>query len=575
MDAHMTRRQWGATLWLTVAILSAALPARSSNPVRGGRLVVSLRSEPKHFNPVVALDRPTRLTLGLLMADLVRIDRETQGTFANLARSWSLSADGRTFTVELREGIRFSDGHPMSSDDVVFSFEAYLEERNGSPQRELLRIGGEPIKVRKLDPLRIQFELAEPYAAGERLFDSFFVLPRHKLEAAHQNGSLSEVWPLLTDPSEVVGLGPFRLKEVVPGERIVLERNPFYWKRDDAGAALPYLDELVLEIVPAEETEVLRLKRGTVHLIEGLSPAAFAQLSRLPTVRARDLGAGFEYNLLVFNLNELETGVDEALARKQEWFRNEHFRRAVSRGIDRAAIVRLVYGGRGTPLVTHVTPGNRNWIADDLEPDPYSIETALRELREGGFRLDAEGRLVDDRGTRVRFSILTSASNEERKKMAAILQEDLLALGIEVTITTLEFRAFVDRLFQSKDYDACVLGLGGADADPNPDMSFLLSSGAMHVWRLGARSPLDRWQEEIDGLMTEQMTVLDRMRRKTMYQRVQRLVAEHLPFISLASPHVLLAHDAGLGNLRPGVLPPYALWNADQLYLNSEAKAGE
>ena len=159
--------------------------------------------------------------------------------------------------------------------------------------------------------------------------------------------------------------------------------------------------------------------------------------------------------------------------------------------------------------------------------------------------------------------------------MSAILQEDLLALGIEATVVTLEFRAFVDRLFPSKDYDICVLGLGGGDADPNPDLSFLLSSGAMHVWRLGAPSPLDDWQVEIDRLMTEQMTVLDVSRRKAMYARVQRLVAEHLPFIGLASPHVLLVHDAALGNLRPGVIPPYALWNSEELYLEGSSGTRE
>ena len=327
--------------------------------------------------------------------------------------------------------------------------------------------------------------------------------------------------------------------------------------------------------MPAEETEVLRLKRGELHLVESLSPRAFAELSHTASIRTRDLGAGFEYNLLVFNLNELATDVDHGLTRKQAWFRDLHFRRAVSRGIDRDAIVRLVYGGRGAPLTTHVTPGNKKWVAEDLGPDPYSVEASLQELREGGFRLDDEGHLVDELGTPVRFSILTSASNEERKKMAAIVQEDLLRLGIEVTVTALEFRAFVDRLFRAKDYDACILGLGGADADPNPDSSFLVSSGAMHVWRLGAASPLGEWQEEIDRLMTEQMTELDASRRRDMYHRVQKLVAEHLPFISLASPDVLVAYDSRLGNLHPGVLPPYVLWNAEELYLEAEGGVRE
>ena len=149
---------------------------------RGGRLVVSETSEPKHFNPVTAVDWATKTVVGLLMADLLHIDREDQKVYPNLASDWDVSEDGRSYTLTLREGVRFSDGHPVDVDDVLFSLRVNLDEAINSPQRGLFIVGGEPIRARKLGARRIAFELAEPYAAGERLFDSFYVLPRHRLE---------------------------------------------------------------------------------------------------------------------------------------------------------------------------------------------------------------------------------------------------------------------------------------------------------------------------------------------------------------------------------------------------------
>jgi peptide/nickel transport system substrate-binding protein len=184
----------GLLLLSARALVPAAAPPaeqREGQPEsgrRGGRLVFALRSEPKTLNPVTAVDGPSRDVIGRMTADLVHIDRQTQRTTAALARSWTVSADGRRYTLELRPDVRFSDGHPMDADDVVFSFQCYLDERNASPQREQLVVGGQPVVVRKLDARRVTLEMAQPYAAAERLFDSYAILPRHLLAKAHQEG---------------------------------------------------------------------------------------------------------------------------------------------------------------------------------------------------------------------------------------------------------------------------------------------------------------------------------------------------------------------------------------------------
>jgi ABC-type transport system substrate-binding protein len=198
----------------------------------GGRLIVALRSEPKTLNPVIAADGPSREVIGLMTADLIHINRASHESEPALARSWDVSADGRQYTIHLRRGIRFSDGMPFDADDVIFTFQVLLDERSRAPQRDLLVIAGKPLEATKLDAHTVRFTLAEPYAAAERLFDSIAMLPQHQLQSAYEKGQLPQAWTLASTPSDVAGLGPFRLKQYVAGERLVLERNPHYWKVD-------------------------------------------------------------------------------------------------------------------------------------------------------------------------------------------------------------------------------------------------------------------------------------------------------------------------------------------------------
>ena len=542
-------------LTIITASLAGAAPA-------GGRLVVSLTAEPKHFNPVTAVDQPTRTLLRLLMSDLSRIDRASLEVAANLAEDVSVSPDGRSYTLTLCDGIRFSDGHPLDADDVVFSFGVYLDEKVHSPQRDLLIVGGKPVRVTKLDTRRVRFDLASPYAAGERLFDSFYVLPQHVLEPAYSAGEIASAWGLLTEPEKIVGLGPFRLKRVVAGERIVVERNPYFWKVDDEGTALPYLDEIVFVLTPSKEAEVLRFRAGEIDVIENVDRRSFELLVRDgDRFQMRDLGPGLEHNFLFFNLND----ADRRRRLERTWFRNTGFRRAVAAAIDKKAIVELVYGGRGSVLETHVSPGNKLWVDPSLAATPASEARARRLFEAAGFGWDEEGRLVDTAGNVVGFSLLTNADNPERTQMASLIQEDLRRVGVNVRITALEFRAYVDRIFQTRDYDAALLALGGGDVDPNPQMSFLLTGGGLHVWCLEEEASIPPWQAEIDRLMREQLTALGHEHRKRLYDRVQEIVAEYRPFISLVSPHILVGADRRLRNFRPGILPPYTLWNAEEL----------
>jgi peptide/nickel transport system substrate-binding protein len=543
----------------------------------GGRLVVSLRSEPKTLNPVTSTDISSREVIAQMTGDLIHINRLSQVTESAFAKAWRVSPDGLRYTLQLRQGLRFSDGHPVDADDVIFSFNVYLDENVHSPQRDLLVIQGKPIGVGRIDAYTVAFTLARPYAATERLFDSVAILPRHLLEEAYKSGKLAQAWSLGTSPQEIAGLGPFRLKEYIAGQRITLERNPYYWKADRNGTRLPYLDQITFLFVANADAEVIRFQAGDTDIINRINADDYSVLEKDEAARSFhlfDVGPSLEFNFLFFNMNTVVPAKSSELSRRQVWFRDEKFRQAVSLGVDREAIARLVYRGRGTPLWTPVTPASNFWVNAAIPHPARSVDGARKLLASAGFSWKNDGTLVDGRGSPVEFSIITSASNQQRTQMATMIQADLKDLGIQVQLVPLDFHSVLDRIFQTHDYDAAVLGLGAGDVDPTSEMNIWLSSGNDHVWDLGEPHPATSWELEIDQLMEKQLSTVKLSSRKLLYDRVQEILADKVPLICLASPDILVGAKEQVGNFKPATLDPHALWNSQELFIRSNRSAG-
>lgn len=534
----------------------------------GGKLTVSQRSEPKTLNPALALEASSRQIIGLMQADLIHINRLSQKTEPSLASSWTVSPDGRRYRLQLRQGVRFSDGQPFDADDVLFTFRVYLDEQTHSPQRDLLIVSGKPIKLRKIDRYTVEFELEQPYAAAERLFDSIAILPSHLLASSYEAGKLSEQWSLAAAPAQVAGLGPFRLKSYVPGQRITLERNPYYWKKDAKGTRLPYLDEITAAFTGNAEAEAMRFQLAEIDVVSRLSAVNFSVLQKHEQsgrFRLYDLGPSLEYNFLFFNLNGLESKEDPTLRQEQTWFRQVAFRRAVSAAIDREALARLAYHGRACPLATSVTPGNKLWIDRSIPQPARSLAQARQFLEQAGFSW-SKGSLVDGEGRKITFSIVFNAANPQHTEIATLIQADLKEIGIDVKAVPMEFRALLHRVFKTYEYEAAIMALVSGDADPNSDMNVWALNGGAHVWNLASTGSPTPWEKEIDHLMQEQMTTLTYEERKRLYDRVQQLVWEDLPLICLVSPDVLVGAANRVGNFHPAILSDYTLWNAEQLF---------
>src|SRR5262249_11613082 len=246
---------------------------------------------------------------------------------------WSVLQGGRRYLLILCKGLKFSDGAPFTADDVVFSFQLYLDESLHSPQRDLLIVDGKPISVKKIDAYTVEFDLNKPYGPGERVFDGLAMMPSHLLQKPYREGKLAQVWGTAAKPDEIAGLGAFRLKEYLPGQRLVLQRNPNFWKKDSRANSLPYLDEVTFLFVQNEDAQVIKFQSAETHLLERASTDNFALLqkdAKAKNLCLSDLGPGLESVFLLFNMNQLDAAKSGAIAAKQTWFRDLRFRQAVS-----------------------------------------------------------------------------------------------------------------------------------------------------------------------------------------------------------------------------------------------------
>ena len=533
--------------------------------VGGGAVVGTVRSEPQTFNRLAAVDNVSVLMTQLTQAALVRINRTTDVVEPWLAESWRSDDDGRTHTLTLRAGLTFSDGEPFTSNDVLFSFEALYDERLGSAMADSLLIDGQPIGVEALDALTVVVRFPVPFSPGLRLLDSPPMLPRHLLEPALRAGTLRDEWGLSTPPAEMAGLGPFVLKSYQPAQRLVFGRNTRYWRTDERGAQLPYLDQITLEIVADQNAEMLRLETGAVDFISsGIRAVDVGSLSRAAEtgqVQLFDLGVGLDADFLMFNLRPVALAGDP----RRPWLQSLDWRLAVSHAVDRVAFADTIYLGLAEPVFGPTTPGNTTWYAPDLPVFDYDLRRA-QELLDGLGLVDRDGDgLREDRdGRPVRFTLLTQQGNMTRERAAQVLQADLRRVGIGIDVVLLEYLALIERVF-AMDFDAIYFGFLVSDTDPAANPDFWLSSATFHLWNPSQPTPATDWERQIDELFGQQLTVADMDERRRLFNDVQRLFAENQPILYFAVPRFSVATSARLANVEPSLLVPYVLWNADTL----------
>ena len=540
-------------------------PAPPATPQRGGQIIVSARSEPRSFNRLASRDQFSDLIALLTQGRLVRVNRATQEIEPWLAERWDVSADGRSYTMHLRPGMTWADGEPFTSADVVFSLEAIVDPKSQSPFATSLTVSGKPIQATAVDPQTVLITYPAPFGAGLRLLDSFFIFPKHKLEKALRDGTFSTSWSSSTPPSEMTGTGPFVITAYTPGQRVVLERNPRYWRKAADGGALPYLDRVVIEIVPDQNAELLRLTSGNIDLTQTeLRPEDYVVVKRAADqgrLTLLDLGVGIDADSFWFCLKPEAKKNDPRFAFVQK----PEFRRALSHAVDRKQFADTVFLGAGVPIWGPITPGNKLWHWPDLPKYEYDLEKARELLRSIGLEdRNGNGVVEDAKGTEARFTIITQRGIASYERGATILRDDAARVGVAFEVAPLEVGAVIERL-QTSQYDALYFRFLYSDVDPALSKDLWLSSGSAHVWNLGQKTPETEWEQRIDTLMLEQASTADPDKRRELFNEVQRIVAEQAPILYFAAPTFYYAHNTRVRGIVPSVLRPPALWNADSI----------
>jgi peptide/nickel transport system substrate-binding protein len=508
----------------------------------GGDLKFCLRMEPKTFDPLKVDDEASVDIRYLTGGTLVRVNRQTQDLEPGLARSWKISKDGRTITFILRGGISFSDGTPFSASDVAYTMQQLMDPALHSPTGDAFRSGAGSVETKVISPTQVSISFPAPVAGLDRLFDQVAIISEH------------------SSRKELAVLGPFMLADYKPGASILLKRNPNYWKSDEQGRKLPYLDSIRLDIQANRDVELLRFKRGELDLINTLDSEYFDKLAASSPQLVHDAGPSLDSEQLWFN----EVAKAPLPAYKKNWFRSANFRRAISEAINREDLSRVVFHGHAQPAAGPFSPANKFWFNGKLKAQSYDPDAALKALQSDGFRME-NGVLKDKDGNAVVFSIITNAGGKSRERMAILIQDDLQKIGIHVNVVTLDFPSLIERMTQTFDYEAIILGLTNVDLDPNGEMNVWLSSAENHQWNPQQKTPDTTWEAEIDRLMRVQASATDPRLRKQAFDRVQEIVVEEEPFIFLINKNSLSAVSPAVHGAAPVILSPQTFWNAERL----------
>jgi peptide/nickel transport system substrate-binding protein len=572
-----------ALIWTSSACRSGAPANERANGRRGGQIIYRVSSAPTTFNYLQASDENSLIVAFYLMGGrLIEFDHEKQQYVPSLAETLQRLDDGKTVELTLRDGIKFSDGHPITAEDVIFTLRAIYDERTASPVfRDAMMIGNRQIEAKipdgtdgtpNISGRRLRLVFPDIVASPESYLSNLAVLPRHVLEADFNRGAIRDAYSLAVDPSRVVTAGAFAAESATPGERFTLKRNPHYWRKDEAGSALPYLDRLVIEVAKDANNAFARLRQGSLDIYDRLRPADFVELRSQPGItQVSDLGPGLPADHLWFNLNEGQSnGRPVVNPIKRVWFNDTRFRQAVSHAIDRQTIASITLQGLATPLQGFISPGNRAWAAADLPRIAYDLEKSRALLREAGFNMrgtENSPELYDMKGNRVEFTLIVPSASQPLKDTAIVVQGDLGQLGIKMQVAPIDFGDLQRRISESYDYDACLLVASVSEPDPSSYTNFLSSSSPTCRWRPKQLRPATEWETKIDKLLATQASETDPNRRRAAFLELQRILAEKLPVIPIVARHVTVATNQRVGNHRPSTILPNSLWSAERLFV--------
>jgi len=545
----------------------------------GGRFVISQTSGPRTFNHIMANETSSADVVDRMYVGFTELDYATDRIYPLLAKSWETSPDGTTWTWHLRRGACFSDGHPITSEDVLFNFELAYDEKLHPSIQDLLKVDGKEFEVSAPDSYTVVMKIPRPYALMVPAVGALKIMPKHRLEAAYRSGDFASAFNVATAPESIVVSGPFVLKEYVAGEKTVLTRNPYWFGVDAKGQRMPYLDEVIYLIVPDQEAASLKFQTGEVDAIDNVKPSDYSTYidgQKKGNYTLYDLGPGMSTNFFWVNLNTVKepkpgkkVGAPYTDPVRYSWFTRREFRQALSKAIDREAMIRSVFFGDAVKNWSTATPGNKTWYTPEAAGLDYDPEGAKALIAGMGWRdRDGDGIVEDELGRTVSFTMKTNGDNVARVALANFVRDDLSKIGIRCTPVPLDFNTLITNLRQDFQYESILLGLSSAvPPDPMMGQNVWKSSGLTHYWNVGQKKPGTEAEARIDALVADNVATLDLEARRRGWREIQEIVNREGYFIWLPTIVVKLPVRNKFGNLQPSVLPHRLLWNIDRVFV--------
>lgn len=548
----------------------------------GGSLVASTIGEgPKTFNPFNTKDNISAMMSEIMYDGLLTTHPVTGQPIPKLAKSFSVN--GNDYIIHLRHGIKWSDGKPITADDVVFTWQNIIFDGFGNTStRDSIIIDGKLPTVKKIDDYTVEFKTPQPFAPFIRML-STSIAPKHIFEPAVKKGKEYFETFLSTniDPKILVTSGAFKLKEYVPAQRVVFERNPNYYMINKNNQKLPYLDKLVYLIVGDINNEVLKFEGGELDTIglQGANVARFKELEKHSNFKVYNLGPDTGTMFVSFNLNNRKdkNGKYFVDLKKQRWFQDKNFRQAVDYAIDRKNMVLNIANGLAAPLYTAESL-NSIYLNKNLKPYDRNIEKSKDLLKKSGYWWDKKGHLMDKFGNHVEFNLFTNAGNTEREAIGVMVKQDLEDLGMKINFKPIEFNSLVNKLVNTSDWDIVIMGLTGSPLEPNGGKNVWMSNGTLHMFnqRPAGYTKDDRypWEKELDYLYTQGALATTFEARKKFYDEYQKIVYEEKPFVYIYSPLRITAIRTKFKNVFPTSLGGVT-YNIEEIYEAKEPSKGE
>ncbi|MFH1519704.1 MAG: ABC transporter substrate-binding protein [Candidatus Omnitrophota bacterium] len=522
----------------------------------GGELILPAISDPKSFNPIVAQETSTTQITGYIFEGLTRTHPITLEVMPNLAKEWETS-DGKEWIFHLGKGILWNDGEEFTAKDVVFTFEDLIYNPDiPTSSRDIFTIDGKEIVVEEIDSHTVKFTLPFTFAPFLRAL-SHDILPRHKYASLVERGKFSFALGLDSKPQDIVGTGAFRLKSYFPGERVVLEKNPFYWKKDTCGRSLPYLEAVIFKVVPNPDTALLKFleKEVDYYSVRPQDLGILGPDQDKGNFSIYNAGPSLGSNFVVFNQNpgtNPHTKKPFIEPYKLAWFKNRNFRKAIAYAINREKIIDILMNGLGIPQYSPLSPANTYYYNDKVKQHSYNPLEAKHLLSEIGFiDRDGDGVLEDEAGKALEIIFFTNANDTQRVQIATLVKKDLETIGVKIHFLPLDFNNLVSKLTATLDWEMILIGLTGG-VEPYFGKNVWSYKGNLHMWNL-SKEPLDQYEIEIENIFNQTARIMDEEERKVLFARWQEIASQELPLVYTAIPYSIYAVRNKFGNLYPTI----------------------